>query len=140
MQRDRSLEGEGTGEIGGLKWEEDLEVASMVVEGTGVVMVMVEVRVDSPVMGRVGARVERRVMLETWVQGQGEVVDKREVVTGARVGLEMEVVVAPMLRLGWFGRQSRFRKPKADTLYLLLHVLEIAMEYQDTQGSMTRCI
>jgi len=124
-QRDRSLEGEGTGGIGGLKWEEDLEVASMVEEGVGVVRV-VEVGVESRVMGRVGARVQRRVILEMGVQGQGEVMGKREVATGARVGLE--VGVAPMLRLGWSGRQSCSRQPKADTLHLLLHAIETVME------------
>lgn len=102
MQQDRSGEGKGMRGTGGSKWEEELEVASMVVEGIGVVLV--EVGVDSRVMGRVGARVEHPVMVEIWGQGQGEVVDKREVATGARVGLE--VGVALMLRLGWSGRQS----------------------------------
>ncbi len=124
MQQDRSGEGKGMRGTGGSKWEEELEVASMVVEGIGVVLV--EVGVDSRVMGRVGARVQRRVILEMGVQGQGEVMGKREVATGARVGLE--VGVAPMLRLGWSGRQSCSRQPKADTLHLLLHAIETVME------------
>lgn len=97
MRWDRSGEGKEVRGIGELKMDGVVEVAievglasrvvgeiwvlSKVTEGTGVAIL--ELEVDNRAMEVIGAMVERRVMVETGVQGQGEVTAKREVATGA---------------------------------------------------------